>query len=94
MVPVICIGNRGVSGGERATGVLVLDVQSIAKRLAAEPAVLSASEVQEFATLLDQALPPFERRIVHEYLRERGDVETHSEGNEPERYLVITPRAE
>ncbi|MGO9321968.1 MAG: protein jag [Solirubrobacteraceae bacterium] len=38
-------------------------------------------------------LPPFERRIVHEYLRDRGDVETHSEGNEPERYLVITPLA-
>jgi spoIIIJ-associated protein len=38
-------------------------------------------------------LPPFERRIVHEYLRERGDVETHSEGNEPERFLVISPQA-
>jgi len=38
-------------------------------------------------------LPPFERRIVHEHLRDRGDVETHSEGNEPERYLVITPLA-
>lgn len=36
-------------------------------------------------------LPPSERRIVHEYLRERGEVTTHSEGNEPERYLVITP---
>jgi spoIIIJ-associated protein len=36
-------------------------------------------------------LPPFERRIVHEYLRDRGDVETHSEGNEPERYLVVSP---
>jgi len=36
-------------------------------------------------------LPPFERRIVHEYLRERGDVQTHSEGNEPERYLVVSP---
>jgi spoIIIJ-associated protein len=36
-------------------------------------------------------LPPLERRIVHEYLRERGDVDTHSEGNEPERYLVISP---
>jgi spoIIIJ-associated protein len=36
-------------------------------------------------------LPPFERRIVHEYLRERGGVETHSEGNEPERYLVVSP---
>lgn len=38
-------------------------------------------------------LPPFERRIVHEHLRDRGDVATHSEGNEPERYLVITPLA-
>jgi spoIIIJ-associated protein len=36
-------------------------------------------------------LPPLERRVVHEYLRERGDVDTHSEGNEPERYLVISP---
>jgi spoIIIJ-associated protein len=39
-------------------------------------------------------LPPFERRIVHEYLRERGDVGTHSEGNEPERHLVISPLAD
>jgi spoIIIJ-associated protein len=38
-------------------------------------------------------LPPFERRIVHEYLRERGDVETHSEGNEPDRFLIVSPRA-
>ncbi len=36
-------------------------------------------------------LPPFERRIVHEYLRDRGDVETHSEGNEPDRFLVVSP---
>jgi spoIIIJ-associated protein len=36
-------------------------------------------------------LPPLERRVVHEYLRDRADVETHSEGNEPERYLVISP---
>jgi spoIIIJ-associated protein len=38
-----------------------------------------------------EPLPPFERRIVHEYLRERGGVETHSEGNEPERFLVVSP---
>lgn len=36
-------------------------------------------------------MPASERRIVHEYLRERGDVETHSEGEEPERYLVVEP---
>jgi spoIIIJ-associated protein len=54
---------------------------------AADDAVSSGDPVE-----LDP-LPPFERRIVHEYLRERGDVETHSEGTEPERYLVITPLA-
>jgi spoIIIJ-associated protein len=32
-----------------------------------------------------------ERKVVHEYLRERGDVETHSEGEEPERRLVVEP---
>jgi spoIIIJ-associated protein len=52
---------------------------------AADDAISSGKPVE-----LDP-LPPFERRIVHEYLRERGDVETHSEGNEPERYLVISP---
>ncbi len=38
-----------------------------------------------------QPMPPFERRIVHEHLRERGDVETQSEGNEPDRFLVVSP---
>jgi spoIIIJ-associated protein len=36
-------------------------------------------------------MPASERRIVHEYLRDRDDVETHSEGDEPERYLVVEP---
>jgi spoIIIJ-associated protein len=32
-----------------------------------------------------------ERRIVHTYLRDRTDVQTHSEGDEPERRLVVSP---
>ena len=32
-----------------------------------------------------------ERKVVHMYLRERTDVETHSEGDEPDRRLVVTP---
>ena len=36
-------------------------------------------------------MPASERRVVHEHLRDRGDVETHSEGDEPERYLVVEP---
>ena len=40
------------------------------------------------------SLPPMsasERRTVHEYLREREDVDTSSEGREPERHLVVEP---
>jgi spoIIIJ-associated protein len=32
-----------------------------------------------------------ERKIVHNYLSERTDVDTHSEGDEPDRRLVVTP---
>ena len=32
-----------------------------------------------------------ERRIVHQHLRDREDIETHSEGDEPRRYLVVSP---
>ena len=32
-----------------------------------------------------------ERKIVHNYLGERSDVETHSEGDEPDRRLVVSP---
>ena len=31
-----------------------------------------------------------ERKIVHPYLRERTEIETHSEGDEPERRLVVS----
>ena len=34
-----------------------------------------------------------ERKLVHEYLRERGDVETYTEGDEPDRHLVVAPLA-
>ena len=37
------------------------------------------------------AMTASERRIVHEYLREHGEVQTYSEGDEPERHLVVAP---
>ena len=40
------------------------------------------------------AMNAVERRVVHEYLRERGDVETHSEGREPDRRLIVSPLSE
>jgi spoIIIJ-associated protein len=35
-------------------------------------------------------MPAAERRFVHEYLRDRGEVATHSEGDEPHRRLVVS----
>lgn len=32
-----------------------------------------------------------ERKVVHTYLSERTDIETYSEGDEPERRLVVAP---
>ena len=37
------------------------------------------------------AMTASERKIVHEYLRDRGDVETYSEGEEPDRHLMVAP---
>lgn len=34
-----------------------------------------------------------ERKVVHNYISERTDVDTHSEGDEPDRRLVVTPVA-
>ena len=38
-----------------------------------------------------EPMGPHERKVVHNYLAGRTDVETHSEGDEPDRRLVVTP---
>jgi spoIIIJ-associated protein len=37
------------------------------------------------------AMSATERKVVHEHLKDRGDVETYSEGVEPDRHLVVAP---
>jgi spoIIIJ-associated protein len=37
------------------------------------------------------AMSATERKVVHEFLKDRTDVETHSEGVEPDRHLVVAP---
>jgi spoIIIJ-associated protein len=60
-----------------------------ALRRAADQAVADALEYGRAVEL--EPMGAFERRTVHMYLRERTEVETHSEGDEPDRRLVVTP---
>jgi spoIIIJ-associated protein len=57
--------------------------------MATELADQVASTGQE--AVLDP-LPPLERRIVHQALTGRTDIQTYSEGEEPDRYIVIAPQ--
>lgn len=52
----------------------------------------AAGEALEFdrPVALD-AMTAAERRLVHEHLRDRHEVETYSEGEEPARHLVVAP---
>jgi spoIIIJ-associated protein len=52
----------------------------------------AVSEALRFGRPVElEPMRPGERKVVHLYLRERTDVDTHSEGDEPERRLVVTP---
>ena len=60
-----------------------------ALRRSADQAVADASEQGRPVAL--EPMPPAERRYVHEYLRDAGEIETYSEGEEPDRHLVVAP---
>lgn len=60
-----------------------------ALRRAADRAVADALQFGRPVDL--EPMRPLERKVVHVYLRDRTDVETHSEGDEPDRRLVVTP---
>jgi spoIIIJ-associated protein len=38
-----------------------------------------------------EAMSALERKVIHEHLKDRRDVETYSEGQEPSRHLVVAP---
>jgi spoIIIJ-associated protein len=53
--------------------------------MAAEDAVRHGQAVEM------DPMGPNERRVIHEYLRDRPEVETYSEGDQPHRYVVVAP---
>jgi spoIIIJ-associated protein len=52
----------------------------------------AASEALRYGRPVElEPMSASERKTVHNYLADRADVETHSEGDEPERRLVVSP---
>ena len=61
--------------------------RAVALRATADQAAEAA--VREGRTVELEAMSPLERKVVHEHLKSRHDVETYSEGQEPSRRLVV-----
>lgn len=53
---------------------------------------LAAKAVRLGKRMRLEPMNPYERRIVHSALADNEEVTTKSEGNEPSRYVVITPK--
>jgi spoIIIJ-associated protein len=85
------IAYRGTDGRKRVT----VDAAGYRARRAAllqqdaDDAVAEALQHGEPVAL--DAMNAVERRVVHEYLRDRDGIETYSEGDEPDRHLVVAP---
>jgi spoIIIJ-associated protein len=63
--------------------------RSAALRAAADQAVETA--IRESRAVELEPMSAIERKLVHEHLRDRREVETYSEGEEPARRLVVAP---
>jgi spoIIIJ-associated protein len=89
------LAQRIVFPGGPAPARVVIDADGYRARRAevlCEDAEDAADEALRTGRAVElEPLPPSERRVVHEHLRDRDDVETHSEGEEPDRYVVVSP---
>lgn len=63
--------------------------RAVALRAAGDQAAESA--ISDGRPVELEAMSALERRVVHEHLKSRHDVETYSEGQEPARRLVVAP---
>lgn len=81
-------------GSAARKGVLVdaggyRERRAVALRAAADQAAEAA--VRDGRAVPLEPMSAIERKLVHEHLRTRRDVETYSEGEEPARRLVVAP---
>jgi spoIIIJ-associated protein len=63
--------------------------RAVALRATADQAAEAAIHDQRPVAL--EAMNALERKVIHEHLKSRHDIETYSEGDEPSRRLVVAP---
>ena len=86
---------RFAMGGEGERTAVVVDAagyrerRATALRATADQAAETAVNHRRAVPL--EAMSPMERKVIHEHLKARRDVETYSEGQEPARRLVVAP---
>jgi len=83
-----------LGGGSRDKQV-VIDAAGYRERRAEalhRTADRAAAEALRFDRAVElEPMRALERKVVHNYLSERSDITTHSEGDEPDRRLVVSP---
>ena len=89
------VASRAAFGGARRRKAVVVDAagyrQGRQDKLEREAERAAQSAVEQGRPVELESMTAQERRIVHTYLSERADVQTHSEGEDPARRLVISP---
>jgi spoIIIJ-associated protein len=63
--------------------------RAVALRATADQAARTALQDRRPVSL--EAMSALERKVIHEHLKTRHDIETYSEGQEPARRLVVAP---
>lgn len=88
---------RGVYRGDERGKQVVVDAAGYRERRAEalhRSADRAAAEALRYGRAVElEPMRALERKVVHLHLRDRTDIETHSEGDEPDRRLVVTPAA-
>jgi spoIIIJ-associated protein len=88
------VASRGREGERKRVVVDVAGYRERRRAALEREAERAAEDAVSFGRAVElDPMNAFERRIVHTHLKDRDDIETHSEGEEPERRLIVTPRS-
>jgi len=87
---------NAVVRAEGAEHEVIVDAAGYRARRTASLEAVARRSAQKASSLHDRVelepMTAIERKIVHESLKDDPDVETMSEGSEPNRYVVVLPR--